>query len=372
MPTDREIDDILKSLDKISKGELPVDPEAPEPEGIPAEPCASAGHDGHLSPADATRLESELAFRFIKPQPEEEPEEEEDLPRKKGFFRPITILAVVAIIVLAAAAGVYFVWHSLIGGLSASDVSLVPISMATAAPTVRVTIPEGYSVDQIAALLDKNGVCSADSFYRAVQYGDFPDYPFVAQIDMTGRAYRLEGYLFPDTYDFYMNISGQQAVTKLLANFQSRTAALRGRIAASGLTLDQTVILASVIQREVIGTSDMAGVSRVLLNRLENPGEYPKLQCDSTGKYVSEFNAGNGVAVIAPENYNTYQCSGLPAGAIGNPGLEALTAAVSPSEDPAVAGCYYFATDSDGVAHFSKTYAEHVAVCKKYGIGIYA
>lgn len=250
----------------------------------------------------------------------------------------------------------------------------------TASRTVRVTIPEGYTANQIAELMESSGVCSAEAFYAAVQTADFSDYPFVAAISAEemgeryiGRACRLEGYLFPDTYEFYRNSSGEAAVRRFLANFQNRLKPFEEQLATSERSWDDTVILASLIQWEAAYTADMGKVSRVLCNRLENPSEYPRLQCDSTYKYIREWNAERSGVTLDEDAYDTYVRRGLPAGAISNPGLDALQAAISPSEDEEVKNCYFFATDyKTGITYYSRTYAEHVAVCREHGIGVHA
>ena len=110
----------------------------------------------------------------------------------------------------------------------------------------------------------------------------------------------------------------------------------------------------------------MKRVSRVLWNRLESP-DYPRLQCDTTFRYLKQLtDAGVTVSDRSDAAYDTYICRGLPVGAIGNPGLDALTAAVSPSEEEVCAGCYFFLTDREGAVHYSRTYAEHLAACQKY------
>ena len=119
-------------------------------------------------------------------------------------------------------------------------------------------------------LLEENGVCSQEDFLAAINSTDFDSYEAIAPIAaITGKYYKLEGYLFPDTYDFYKGEEIDSVVGKLVNNFQNRTADLQEDIAASGMTLDQVVTLASIIQREAANTQDMANVSAVLHNRLD-------------------------------------------------------------------------------------------------------
>lgn len=240
---------------------------------------------------------------------------------------------------------------------------------------VKVTFPEGFTVLQMAERLEKNGVCSKSEFLRAVNQVDYSkDYDFIAalaKVDPAKRAdrhYKLEGYLFPDTYNFYKNCSGELVVRKMLDNFNQRVnTTIRTAAANSGYTVDELVTMASIVQGEASKTTDMIRVARVILNRMEDPVTYPKLQCDSTADYIKKILSKD----ATDPAYDTYKCDGLPAGAINCPGLDAFDAIVDPDED--TIGYYYFATDySTGITYYSKTLKEHEAVCKKYGIGMYA
>lgn len=242
--------------------------------------------------------------------------------------------------------------------------------------TATVTIPEGYTITQIAKLLEKNNVCSTSDFYDALIHETY-DYDFFASIPQSsdggkyeGRIYRLEGYLFPDTYEFYTESSGKSVINKMLGNFNTKmSTTLRSAMQAKGLTLDDVVIMASIAQRESANTTEMPRVTKVLYNRLNS--DYTRLECDSTGEYTDDLQPD----VAGVENigaaYNTYQRSGLPAGAICNPGLAALEAAINPTTEAKYAEYYYFANDKYGNTYYSKTFSQHVAICKRYKIGIY-
>ncbi len=243
--------------------------------------------------------------------------------------------------------------------------------------TVTVLIPEGFTIDKIAKRLEEKKVCTAAEFYRAISEVDYSkDYPFLKesqkQSGYNSRFYKLEGFLFPDTYQFYENCSGETVVRKLLDNFENRLdTTIRSAMSARGVSMDELVILASIVQGEAATREDMQKVSRVLYNRLSNTAAYPKLQCDSTRDYITKLVGTSGAqdAILA---YDTYQKDGLPVGAINNPGLDAIRAVLIPSEDKNVMGCYFFATDYDtGKTYFSKTYEQHVSICKRYGIGMY-
>ncbi len=245
--------------------------------------------------------------------------------------------------------------------------------------TVTVTIPEGYTVEEIAKVLEENGVCEPDSFYDAVVYGEY-DYDFVSDIptstdgkEYAGRIYRLEGYLFPDTYNFYVGSSGETVVSRMLENFNNKlTAEIRQQIADRGWTIDQAIIIASLIEGEAASKEDMEKVSKVLQNRMEPNSGYPKLELCSTRDYVKAILPSiDGIAVTSVA-YNTYERTGLPVGAINNPGMQALTAALNPSMAEDMKNCYFFATDyNTGITYFSQSFKEHERICRKYKIGMY-
>lgn len=251
------------------------------------------------------------------------------------------------------------------------------LQAAKARETVSVLIPEGFTIDKISKRLEEKGVCSAAEFLRAVTEVDYSkEYDFIAESQKTegyaSRIYKLEGFLFPDTYQFYENCSGETVVRKLLDNFENRMdTTIRSAMSARDITMDDLIILASIVQGEAASRDDMHKVSRVLYNRLSNAGSYPKLQCDSTRDYVTKLVGSTGVSV-SNAAYDTYQKDGLPVGAINNPGLDAIRAVLLPSEDTTVMNCYFFATDyKTGKTYFSKTYDQHVSICKRYGIGMY-
>ena len=243
--------------------------------------------------------------------------------------------------------------------------------------TVTVLLREGLTVDEMAAILEENSVCTKEAFLDAVMYGKY-DYDFIDQIpteeDDPAYAYRvypLEGYLFPDTYEFYVGSQGETVVDKMLSNFQNKlTPAFLEKVEDMGWTLDEAVIFASMVQGEGDTRESMDKVSRVLHNRLEPKSGFKLLELCSTRDYANEMAENDHfTSEVLHEAYNTYKREGFPIGPIGNPGMDALMASVNPSEDETIMKCYYFATDyKTMITYFSKTYKEHQAVIKKYGI----
>ncbi len=249
--------------------------------------------------------------------------------------------------------------------------------------TVDVTIPEMYNVLEIAQLLEESEVCTAQEFLTELEEGDYSDYDFIAAIPDVGagtdhpyRIYRLEGYLFPDTYTFYKQCSPEAVIVKFFDNFDTRVdTKLKTGIKAMGMTLDEAVTLASIVQREADNTVDMAKIARVFHNRLADSANFPHLQSDVTTEYVENFQPGAGEDNPSFRAYSTYICDGLPTGPICNPGLAALRAVAYPNDDADIVNCYYFATDTSvdpTVTYYSETFDEHMAICYQHDIGVHA
>lgn len=240
--------------------------------------------------------------------------------------------------------------------------------------TVTVMIPEGYNAQQIGQLLEENLVCRADDFEKYYR-SKLEKYDFEEQITVNeNRFYALEGYLFPDTYEFYviddlpdkpsMDTSqyAKQAAEKMYSNFQNKiTKKMYARAKELGMTFDEVVTLASIIQKEGTNEENMANISSVFHNRLENMYEYPHLQSDTTDNYIEDVIRPNipSSPLALYENvitaYDTYTCEGLPAGPICSPGLEAINAALYPAETD----YYYFLSSSDGVFYYASTVEKH-------------
>lgn len=229
---------------------------------------------------------------------------------------------------------------------------------------VQVVFPEGSTALQMANLLEENEVCTAEAFLNELNNGDYSKYEEVSTLDGTGRYYKLEGYLFPDTYDFYKGEELDSVVGKLLNNFHQKVdSKLREKIDESGMTLDEVVILASIIQAEAANTTDMFDVSAVLHNRMNFGADYGimNLECDSTSFYpyknAKEMEElGN---TLSHGNYDTYTFSGLPAGAICNPGLDAINAALRPNSTGDAASYLYFCHSDEGVAYYATNAEDH-------------
>lgn len=240
--------------------------------------------------------------------------------------------------------------------------------------TVSVMITEGENVLEVAQTLKENGVLSeTDKFLELCSSDNFDeDFSFLKDIkNGSDRYYKLEGYLYPDTYEFYKNEDAEKVIYKFLNNYEMKITEkqdVRGydklttvkkmvEESNSGYTLDEVMIIASIIQAEAANTDDMYNVSSILHNRLEASADLgvSNLGLDST-KFYPYRNADN-----APDNfvskYDTYDEAGLPEGPICNPGMEAIKAALNPNST----SYYYFCHDSEGNAYYASTIYEHNA-----------
>ncbi|MCD7856355.1 MAG: endolytic transglycosylase MltG [Clostridiales bacterium] len=219
---------------------------------------------------------------------------------------------------------------------------------------VTVTIPEGYTMEEIFALLEENGVCAAEDLMEAAETEDF-DYAFLENVSATG-ANRLEGYLLPDTYEFYMQASATSVINKLLSNFETRfDEEMQAQLEELDRTMEEVMIVASIIEKETDG-QDQKDIASVIYNRLseDNTETNGYLQMDSTIQYLLDERKENltaeDLAVDSP--YNTYLYPGLPVGCICCPGLEAIEAALNPNETD----YYYFYLGNDGTTYFFSDY----------------
>ena len=251
-----------------------------------------------------------------------------------------------------------------------------------------VLIPEGYNCRQIFALLEEKGICKAADLEKWAATGELSSYWFLEDVER-GDKYCLEGFLFPDTYDFYENSTPRAALEKMLDGFEYRVNQdLRDQIPALNEHLSEmmrkngdseefieenqfdirdVVNVASLIERETASNQESYRIASVIYNRLFNWGSNPRyLNIDATIIYAlgGKTNlTSEDMTVDSP--YNTYTNTGLTPGPIANPGLASIEAALDPEET----SYYYYVLDPEsGVHQFSKTLAEHEKKIKQiYG-----
>lgn len=225
--------------------------------------------------------------------------------------------------------------------------------------TVTVTIPEGYTVEEIFKLMENKGVCSYNDLLKVAQEETF-DFDFLKDVKTT-KEKRLEGYLFPDTYEFYKGADAKNVINTMLKNFDERfDSKMEAEMQLLGYSKNDIIIMASIIEKETDG-GDQRNIASVLQNRLKNTWATPKgyLQVDSTIQYLLKERkkklTDKDLEIDSP--YNTYKNPGLPIGPICNPGLTAIQAALEPNKT----NYYYFMLGKDGTTHFFDTEAAFLA-----------
>lgn len=256
---------------------------------------------------------------------------------------------------------------------------------------VTVMIPEGYTCAQIFALLDENEVCDVKDLEDYAANGELDEYWFLEGVTR-GSKYCLEGYLFPDTYEFYKNDEPQRVIDKFLANFDHRFSDLMREdfvemqeryakllsshgygseyIANNPLTIHQLVTLASIVEKESGNGSESFDIASVFYNRLTNQKEYPYLDADATVHYaisdyfgqIKELTQAH-LATDSPYNTRGVQ-KGLPPGPIANPGIYSLYAVLDPNE---TSYHYYILDPKAGTHKFAVTYNEFLKLRKELG-----
>jgi UPF0755 protein len=241
--------------------------------------------------------------------------------------------------------------YNIAPSMSVSDIADVITKGAVASD--KIVIPEGYNMDQITALAVKKGYDKAE-FQQALNADYTNDF-----LAARPAGASLEGYLFPGSYTTTADYNSKALIQAMLDNFGKQvTPDLQAAYQAEGLTLEQAVTLASIVEKETSSAADQPGVAQVFFLRIKTG---MALGSDPTVIYAAE-QLGKPFDVKLDSPYNTYLHKGLPPGPICNPGLSALKAVAHPA-----AGDYlYFIADKSGVTHYAKTFAEHQANINTY------
>ena len=242
---------------------------------------------------------------------------------------------------------------------------------------ITLTFPEGFTVDDIIDLFVKNGIGTREGFVEAINHYPYK-HDFVRLLDENGwpkdRVYRLEGYLYPDTYDFYTDTEEYLCINKLLNNFNDKVwvdwkADYEEIASKEGFSLDQIITLASLVQAEGRTAEDFEYISQVFHNRLSHAADFPRLESDATIQYAYELagkereSDSTKIDLSFPSPFNTYLYDGLTPGAICNPGLDAILAAIYPckplDEDDKEVDVYFFVSNNAGKTYYAATKAAH-------------
>ncbi len=246
-------------------------------------------------------------------------------------------------------------------GMSAEQIIAVLQTMPQADTTNRITIPEGYTVSQIAALVDEMGIATSEEFITEMNTGTF-EYDFLEGIPV--RDNYLEGYLFPDTYFLSGDETAHDIIVMMLNRFEEiYNESIKDYVASTGYTLDELVTVASMVESEAKLDEERATIAGVIYNRLNID---MLLQIDSTVQYAlstrNEVVTTTDLQVDSP--YNTYMYKGLPEGPICNPGQASLIAAVQPESHNYL---YYVLKEQGGSEHvFTDNYEDFLTAKAEY------
>lgn len=248
-----------------------------------------------------------------------------------------------------------------------------------------VTVPEGFTTDEIIDLLVENGIGKREKYVEVINTYDFSSFWFVKELEesgrwsaeeykrdgkvSSGRIYRLDGYLFPDTYEFYNASKEETVIRKMLTRFaQIFNKEYRDLTESQGFTVDELITLSSMVEKEANNPNDFFKVSEVFRNRMKDPAQYPYMQSDATVLYQIHHETGKRPKHVTHDDtllevpYNTYTNKGLPPGPISNPSATAIVAALNPSSNG-----YYFFVSGPEVTHFSTNQWDH-----NYWVGVTA
>jgi UPF0755 protein len=217
-----------------------------------------------------------------------------------------------------------------------------------------ITIPEGWSLNDIELYFEELGLFSKERFAQAaVMQPLYRDFVLLAELETDTI---LDGYLFPDTYRIFENSTPESIVQRMLRNFHDRmTPEILRQIDASGRSLHETLTLASIVQKEANDTTQMPDIAGVFTNRLR---DRIRLESDATVNYVlgTSKRQPTFADTRVAHPYNTYENYGLPPGPIGNPGIDAILASINPAEHE----FFFFLHPIDGRIILSRTFAEHL------------
>lgn len=238
-----------------------------------------------------------------------------------------------------------------------SSIQILDMLTRGAVVTHIVTIPEGYTVKQIATVLERAGLGNRTEFMELFEDGEF-----LRANQLPGPT--LEGYLFPDTYQFARGLTSRRMAGTMARRFRQVVDPLKPRMAEKGMSVREVVTLASIIEKETGHPDERPLIASVFLNRLERG---MRLDSDPTVIYGIEGFDGNltrrHLQTLTP--YNTYRIRGLPPGPIANPGEAAIKAVLYPAESDYL----YFVSRNDGSHQFSRTLPEHNRAVRIYQRG---
>lgn len=228
---------------------------------------------------------------------------------------------------------------------------------------IQFTIPEGFTIDEIANKLEVEGICSSEEFIEAIVSYELPSYVQESKL----KRYNLEGFLFPDTYKFSKNSDPNELIDKMLARFEEiwNSALEQTNVKVKNEDVEKVITIASMIEKEARVDDERPIIASVIYNRLKGLNGHKKLQIDATviyalGKHV-ETVLNEHLLIESP--YNTYLIEGLPVGAIGNPGLPSILGALDPESTDYI----YYVLQDDNRHYFTNNDEDFVEKLEELG-----
>lgn len=266
-------------------------------------------------------------------------------------------------------AGVYY----LNGKMGLENMLVVMKGTADTSETVKITFPEGLTTTEIIKKLVDNEVCDKSALLSVIDSTEFT-YSLVSDLKSKESVpYRLEGYLFPETYYFYVGQSASSAIETLIKTTEDRiTEKHRKQAKKLGFSMNEIITIASIIQSEAANKEQMKEIAAVIENRLKDPVNYPSLGCQSTSDYIKnklKKDLSSSTSAHTQDYYLKYYSTnsdstvvGLPEGPICNPGIDAIEAALYPADS----NDYYFFHDKNRKLYTAETYSEFRSKIQTY------
>ena len=247
--------------------------------------------------------------------------------------------------------------HTLDETMSLNDVAKI-LKDTNNANTITVTIPEGFNVEDIAARVEENGICTKDEFLSAVK-----SYPLPAYVsDNADKRYNLEGFLFPDTYNFEIGVKPEYIIETMIKRFEEVWAEVTKGMDIKQEEIEKVINVASIIEKEARVDEDRPLIASVIYNRLK---QGMPLQIDATVIYAHGYyieNVRNRHLAIESK-YNTYLHKGLPVGPICNPGAPSIKAALNPANT----NYLFYLLASDDEHYFTDNYDDFLKKKEELG-----
>jgi len=230
--------------------------------------------------------------------------------------------------------------------------------------TVSITVFEGSTIIKISKIVEAAGFCTAQEFIDVVENTDWSQFKFYQHVeDDVNKPFKMEGFLYPETYDFYPEATAYEIAEKMLGHFDSLiTDEMYAQMAQQGFTLQDVVTVASYVEEEAGDPINQPDVAAVFLNRLKEGSPFPKMESDVSYYYMREqiepyLGVGRDQSPVEMQQaVNTYLCEGIPVTPVSSPSITAIQAVLNPTPDSPY---YFFLTDLTGKYYYAETWEGH-------------